>query len=216
MTQILERDVLETSGNHLVQFYDADPAALVANVASFIDEGLRSGDSIVLIATPEHGDAFLSALGSSRSERDVRARRLVLLDAASTLEQFMADGRPDWRRFDAVVGGTIRGLRRAKPGARLRAYGEMVGLLWAAGQVDAAVLLEKFWNVLLAGNDFTLYCAYPIDVSADNAPHGRMHDVLCAHTHVSAGVQWLRTNPTMAPPMIPLPSSGPYMRVNTA
>jgi hypothetical protein len=187
MTQLFQRDVLETAGDHLVQFYDADPAALVANVAAFIDEGLNAGDSIVVIASPEHRDAFLAALGSSRDQRDVRARRLVVLDAAATLAQFMVDGRPNWRRFDTVVGAVIRGLRRAKPGARLRAYGEMVGLLWAAGQTDAAVELEKFWNVLLGGEEFTLYCAYPVDGLADDFRVGRGRDVLCAHTHVVKG-----------------------------
>jgi hypothetical protein len=184
MTDVLARGVSETSGNHLVQFYDGEPASLVASVAAFLDEGLEHGDSIVVIATPEHGDAFVAALGSRRGRRDVRARRLVLLDAAATLEQIMTNGHPDWRRFETVVGGTIRGLQRAKPGAGLRAYGEMVGLLWANGQIDAAVQLEKFWNVLLGGDDFTLFCAYPIDVFADEFQARRVHDVLCAHTHV--------------------------------
>jgi hypothetical protein len=187
MTQIRQRDVLETAGNHLVPFYDADASALVTNVATFIDDGLNAGNSIVVIATPEHADAFLAALGSKRGQRDVRARRLVLLDAAATLQQFMIDGRPNWRRFDAVVGATVRGLRRAKPGARLRAYGEMVGLLWSAGQTDAAVEVEKFWNMLLAGDEFTLYCAYPVEGFGDELRTGRRGEVLCEHTHVISG-----------------------------
>jgi hypothetical protein len=188
MSLYLERDVLGTAGNHLVQFYDADATALVANVGTFIDDGLNAGDSIVVIATPEHADAFLAALGSRRAQPDVRARRLVMLDAAATLQQFMIDGRPNWRRFDAVVGATVRGLRRAKPGARLRAYGEMVGLLWSAGQTDAALELEKFWNVLLAGHEFTLYCAYPVDGFGDDLGTARKEAVLCAHTHVISGI----------------------------
>jgi DcmR-like sensory protein len=186
MTQ-LAPSAFETPGNHLVQFYDADPAALVANVAGFIDDGLQAGESVVVIATPEHRDAFLSALGAGRSLRDARSRRLVLLDAEATLEQFMMDGQPDWRRFENVVGGTIRGLRRAKPGAGLRAYGEMVGILWAAGQADAAVQLEKFWNVLLGGTEFTLFCGYSIDIFADDFHAAHVHEVLCAHTHVLPG-----------------------------
>ena len=185
MTQILQRDVLEMAGDHFVQFYD-DSAALVANVAAFIDGGLNAGDSIVVIASPEHSDAFLSALGS-RDQHDVRARRLVVLDAAATLEQFMVAGQPNWDRFDAVVGTIVRGLRRAKPGARVRAYGEMVGLLWAAGQTDAAVELERFWNVLLGSEEFTLYCAYPVDGFANEFRAGHGHDVLREHTHVITG-----------------------------
>ncbi len=187
MTQTVERGSFEEPGSHLVQFYDAEPSALVQNVAGFIDEGLQRGDSVVVIATPEHSDAFLSTLGKSRAQGDTRTRRLVILDAQATLDQFMRDGRPDWRRFEQIVGGTIRGLRRANPAAGLRAYGEMVGILWAAGQVDAAVQLEKFWNVLLSGRDFMLFCGYPIDVFADEFHVAHVHDLLCSHTHVLPG-----------------------------
>ena len=174
------------SGKHLVQFYETAPGLLVRNVAEFADEGLQRGESVLIIATPEHCDAFLSALDDSRGLR-MRARQLVVLDAEATLEGFMCDGAPDWRRFEQVIGGTIRGLRRAKPNAGLRAYGEMVGILWAAGQVDAAVQLEKFWNVLMADDGLTLFCGYPIDMFADDVQVDRLHDVLCAHTHVLPG-----------------------------
>jgi hypothetical protein len=187
MTETVEHGSFEERGNHLVQFYDAEPSVLVQNVSGFIHEGLERGDSIVVIATPEHSDAFLSALGKNRAQSETRTRRLVILDAQATLDQFMRHGQPDWRRFEQVVGGTIRGLRRANPAAGLRAYGEMVGILWAAGQVDAAVQLEKFWNVLLSGRDFTLFCGYPIDVFADEFHAERVHDLLCAHTHVLPG-----------------------------
>ena len=187
MTRTVDRGPSEQAGNHLVQFYDAEPGALVRNVAAFIDDGLQQGDSVVVIATPEHSDAFLGALGVSRGQRDMRTRQLVFFDAEATLELFMTDGQPDWRRFEHVIGGTIRGLRRAKPAAGLRAYGEMVEILWAAGKIDAAVQLEKFWNVLLGGDDFTLFCGYPIDVFADESHGAHVHELLCAHTHVLPG-----------------------------
>ena len=176
MTLVVEGGVCAQPGNHLVQFYGAEQAKLVANVAAFIDEGLQLGDSVIVIATPEHREAFAAALGSSRAQLDLRSRRLVFLDAATTLEAFMVAGEPDWYRFENVVGATIRGLRRAKPGVRLRAYGEMVGLLWAAGQTGAALKLEQYWNVLLGGDAFALFCGYPI-AAPDDA-------VLHEHTHV--------------------------------
>lgn len=187
MTEFVDRGLSEQPGNHLVQFYDAEPGALVTNVADFIDDGLRHGDSVVVIATLEHSDAFLAALGASRGQRDKRTRQLVFLDAETTLELFMTDGQPDWRRFERVIGETIRGLRRARPAAHLRAYGEMVGILWAAGKVDAAVQLEKYWNVLLGGDAFSLFCGYPIDVFADEFHVEHVHELLCAHTHVLPG-----------------------------
>jgi hypothetical protein len=183
----LGRTSLDHEGTHLAQFYGADPGVLVENVAAFIDEGLERGEPALVIATPGHTDAILSALRTSRPRRDRRSRKLVFLDAQATLDQFMCDGRPDWRRFEQVVGGTIRGLRHMKPRAALRAYGEMVGLLWAAGQVDAAVQLENFWNLLLSQDEFKLFCGYPVDVFADEFNVARVHDLLCAHTQVLPG-----------------------------
>jgi hypothetical protein len=174
------------AGAHGVQFYGIEPSVLVQNVAAYVDEGLQRGDSVLVIATPEHGDATLSAVETRRGFR-MRARQLVVLDAEATLERILVDGTVDRQRFEHVIGGTIRGLRDAKPNAGLRAYGEMVGLLWARGQVDAAVQLEQCWNDLLAGDDFRLLCGYPIDVFGDEFRSERVHAVLCAHSHVLPG-----------------------------
>lgn len=183
MTSILAAEPSVRAGSHAVQFYGIEPSVLVQNVAAYVDEGLQRGDSVLVIATPEHGDAFLSALGASRGLR-MRSRQLVVLDAEATLERILVDGGVDWQRFEQVIGATIRGLRNAKPNAGLRAYGEMVGLLWAKGHVDAAMQLEKCWNVLLGGDDFTLMCGYPIDVFDDDFRSERVHGVLCSHSHV--------------------------------
>jgi anti-sigma regulatory factor (Ser/Thr protein kinase) len=43
----------------------------------------------------------------------------------------------------------------------VRAFGEMVALLWGAGNVKAAMALESLWNDLAASRQFSLLCAYP-------------------------------------------------------
>jgi hypothetical protein len=42
----------------------------------------------------------------------------------------------------------------------VRAYGEMVDLLWRDGKPQEAILLEEFWNDLRNTHSFTLLCAY--------------------------------------------------------
>ena len=171
---------------HLVQFYGAEPRELVAQLEAYIREGLAAGSAILVVATPEHTDAILAALPVAADGRDP-ARAITFLDARTTLERFMVDGRPDWRRFEQTVGGIVRGLRRSAPGGTLRVYGEMVGLLWQAGETDAAVCLERFWNVLLGDDEFALFCGYPIDVFSDDLSAAR--DLLHAHTHVLYGAE---------------------------
>jgi signal transduction histidine kinase len=93
-------------------------------------------------------------------ERAQRDRTLTLFDARHTLAEFIVDGMPDANRFEASVGGIIRAQRQAFPAVPLRAYGEMVDLLWSDENRDAAIRLEALWNALAHAHDFSLLCAY--------------------------------------------------------
>jgi MEDS: MEthanogen/methylotroph, DcmR Sensory domain len=139
-----------------------------------------------VIATAEHSAAFTRKLAAAGI--DVRAARdtgrLVTLDAGETLAGFMVNGSPDRERFDATVGTTVRALRARIPGGALRAYGEMVGLLWRAGEYAAAIKLEALWNALLRDEPIRLYCAYPIDVFGKEFCADDVDALLGAHTHL--------------------------------
>ena len=71
----------------------------------------------------------------STSRRPARAGSLTMHDAALTLDSFMEDGQPDRRRFEA----TARRLLAGADGKPVRAFGEMVALLWEQGNVPAAI-----------------------------------------------------------------------------
>jgi signal transduction histidine kinase len=173
--------------DHIVQFYEAEDA-LAENVARFVAAGLRAGEPAIIIATPEHRAAFCE-----RFERDaIDASRLVMLDARETLSLFMTDGMPDWERFGSVIGDAIRRARGDRPDQRVRAYGEMVDVLWRDGNRHAAIRLEEFWNDLGKEYSFSLLCAYVMAsfyTSADTAP---FDDVCRVHSHVIPGESFLR------------------------
>src|SRR6185436_7606127 len=98
------------SHHHVVQFYEAEDA-LTDNVARFLAAGLRAGEPVIAIATPEHRAAF-----RERLERDgVDTSRLVLLDARETLARFMIDEMPDWERFRGVIGDALRSMVAGRP-----------------------------------------------------------------------------------------------------
>ncbi|HEY8656762.1 MAG TPA: MEDS domain-containing protein [Candidatus Limnocylindria bacterium] len=145
---------------HTVHFYDR-PASLAHRIADFAATGLERGEAAIIIATAEHRMATegrLVALGVDLGSAAAEGRYLPL-DAAETLEQLMVDGHPDRARFNEVVGGPVQRAQQARPG--LRAYGEMVGLLWSEGKHDAAMALEELWNDLLGHHPFSLMCGYP-------------------------------------------------------
>jgi hypothetical protein len=176
---------------HLVQLYGRDDQLLARNVARFLEQGLRQGDGMVVIATPEHAEGSLRHLQTANPDAETALQdgRLVLLDAQRTLERFMVDGLPDEQRFRSVIGGVLADVGARGASGKIRAFGEMVGLLWMDGQESAAILLEQYWNDILVGSSASLFCAYPIDIFNTAAAVPGLNAVLCAHTHMYAGPQ---------------------------
>ena len=166
--------------DHCVQIYDNDRAFLTA-LEGFVAGGIRQGDSIVLIATPAHLSALCARLQRNGFDVAAATRRgqYIALDAAQTLARFMVDGWPDQARFNAVI-DEVLGRARAHH-HKVRAFGEMVALMWADGQCEAALQLEHFWTRLCADQQFSLFCAYPKSGFADGAEAG-IRQVCAAHS----------------------------------
>ncbi|MEX2173958.1 MAG: ATP-binding protein [Pirellulaceae bacterium] len=146
---------------HFVQFYENDEF-LVNSVSGFVGAALIEDECSIVIATPEHRRALQAKLAACgiAVPAAITSGRLVLLDAAETLDQFMIAGAPDRQLFLQTVGEVV--ARLAQRGGRIHAFGEMVALLWADGNQDAAIRLEELWNELGKLHRFALFCAYPI------------------------------------------------------
>jgi hypothetical protein len=145
---------------HLVQFYEHD-GELTDQVAGYLLGALGTGGSAVVIATPAHRRAIETRLAGAHADLAAAARdgRYLTLDAGETLATLMPDGQLDPGRFERVVGAAIsRAVQARRP---VRAYGEMVALLWDAGLVGTAIQLEERWNELRAQRPFSLLCSYP-------------------------------------------------------
>ena len=57
-----------------------------------------------------------------------------------------------------MIGDVLRQVTAA--GGRVRVFGEMVALLWDAGQIPCAIEVEELWNDLQGQFPFSLFCAY--------------------------------------------------------
>jgi hypothetical protein len=146
---------------HAVQFYE-DSSSLCRTVADFLASGLIAGHPAVVIAEPHHEGKILANL-AARSVNVDHARRvgdLVLLDIDDTLGAFMPGGTPDFGLFDQHMGTILDQIIRVRPRTTVRAYGEMVDVLWKAGRADAAIKLEMMWNALGLKYPFSLLCGY--------------------------------------------------------
>jgi hypothetical protein len=113
-----------------------------------------------------------------------RAGSLSILDAHETLAAFMVDGMPDWFRFKTVVGGRIERALVASAAPRVRAFGEMVDVLWRNSNPQAAIRLEELWNDLGNVYSFSLLCAYRMGNFYREADAANFQHVCRAHTQV--------------------------------
>ena len=134
-----EAGTAPTHPKHDVQFYENDEY-LIGVVAQFLRDGLTAGDPLFVIATPEHRETLAAAIKKDGFdvEQHVRAGDLTFMDAESTLGTFMVSGMPDRDSFRRHVGGAIDKVRAGRSGITVRAFGEMVDLLWRQGKSDAA------------------------------------------------------------------------------
>ena len=92
----------------------------------------------------------------------------------------MRDGWPDEQEFFTTI---RRLLGRARSGEwRVRAFGEMVALLWEQGRHAVTVRLEQLWHTLCADEALSLRCAYPKAGFTQPAPS--VQEICAAHTRV--------------------------------
>ncbi|HVS51356.1 MAG TPA: MEDS domain-containing protein [Opitutaceae bacterium] len=169
--------------DHFVQFYRTDDY-LIECLSAYVADGLEKGDAVLVIATPSHRLAVEDRLRMKRVNVTFATaqRQYVSLDAEEVLAKFIVDGRPDPEAFQHVVGGIVRQV--TAEGRKLRAFGEMVALLWQAGKRDAALGLEELWNELGSEHAFALFCAYP-QALVDAKDAGPSLEHICrAHSRV--------------------------------
>jgi hypothetical protein len=171
---------------HAVRFYE-DAASLAKMVAGFVAEGLIAGQPGIIIATPDHAYAIteqLLAMGFNLDQLKGQ-NNLLLLDANETLDSFMVDGMPNAKRFEKAMIPVIDAACNERTDCVIRAYGEMVDVLWKDGKEAAAIRLEMLWNQLAHTRRFSLLCGYSMGSFYKDAA---VHEICHQHTHmVSTG-----------------------------
>ena len=179
----MSRAELKGGHFHAVRFYE-DSNSLCRIVSGFVAEGLALDQPALIIATKPHIDCIVENLTHATIDVETLKKEgnLLLLDARETLATFMANGQPDADFFNATAAGALRQVGRGRK-KTIRAYGEMVDVLWKDGMSAAAIKLEMLWNRLANSHDFSLLCGYAMGNFYKDAT---IEDVCRHHTHTVA------------------------------
>ena len=167
---------------HFVQIYESDDVFMDI-LASFVSRALKEDHVAVVIATPAHRQELNQRL--MESGLDLAALRLqeqlISLDGEETIRKFMADGSVDDELFFQFTADIL--ARATINGRKVRAFGEMVAVMWSKGFYGAAVRLEYLWHRLCTENSFPLFCAYPKIGFAENGSEAIAH-ICAAHSKI--------------------------------
>jgi hypothetical protein len=169
-------------GGHAVLFY-RDEKELAERVSEHLRPAIRGGTAIV-IATPDHRRSFEERLGEDGIDVAAAGERGSYLarDASEAVRAFMVADWPDPAGFWQVISPLLG--QAAGAGGPVRVFGEMVSLLWDAGQAPAALEVEAMWNELASQHSFSLLCAYPVQPVSCCHHFDALTEVCRVHTAV--------------------------------
>jgi signal transduction histidine kinase len=168
--------------SHAVQFYESE-VFLYERVSEFLGAGIQTGDRVVAIATADHREELTRRLQPQGITRAISEGQVVLLDAREMLSKFMIGEMPDPDLFRDAI-SRVLGTARGGAGPRVRAYGEMVDLLWRDGNSRAAIRLEELWNEIGKAHSFSLLCAYVMGNFYKEGDAARFMEICRNHSHV--------------------------------
>jgi len=146
--------------DHVVQIYE-DNGSFLDVLSGFVGEGINAGDAVIVIATKEHIGGLENRLQKYGLYIDylVKVNRYISVDAHELLSAFMIKDWPDPILFEKEIDKLI--ARAGQNRRKIRAFGEMVAVLWSRGQNGATVQLEHLWNQYKQKHELSVFCAYP-------------------------------------------------------
>lgn len=171
--------------DHVVQIYESDQTFLTS-LEGFIGSGLIAGDSIIIIVTPQHRSEIERRLKRQgfNIEKLTQEDRYLALDVDEMLSKFMINKWPDDYLFFELITSLLKRVK--KNNRKVRAFGEMVAVLWQKGFSGATVQLEYLWNMLHENNEFSLFCAYP-KIGFTQDINASVEKICSAHSKVIDG-----------------------------
>jgi hypothetical protein len=170
---------------HIVQLYqDADFYGEA--ISHFAAEGVARGESIIIVATAPNWANISRRLISKGFAPDELFRRgqLILLDAEGVLPKFLVGGMPDGKKFKGLAEATIEQARAGGKFPRVRWWGEMVNLLYIAGNQSGSTRLEELFDEVIREQSIAIFHSFLMDKYDPKIYDRAFGDVCRTHAHV--------------------------------
>ena len=151
-------------GDHIVLLYQ-DQEFLSRAVCRYARAGLVNGEGVILFPTLTHWNVFRPRLEAGGVDVDAAQERgqLTVVDADEILPRFMRDAMPDPPALRRAFGDVLGQARAGGSYQKVRAWGEMVNVLWERGDVAASMNLEDLFDQLNKTVDIVMFCSFLMD-----------------------------------------------------
>ena len=172
---------------HEVEFY-ADDTGFVDGFARFIEAVLKEGNAVIVVATDSHQAGLLQRLTADglNMPAEIEQGNYIPLEVTKTLSGFMVNNSPDPVLFRKIAGDLItEAAKQAKGKHRgVAVCGEGVHSLFAAGNLQATITLERMWNEIGTHYELDILCAYFRSDFASGDDTSTLERVCAEHTAV--------------------------------
>lgn len=170
-------------GSHYVQICP-DEASQVEVLTRYISDGILNDEAVIAIAKTALRKAVLARLYTLGFDLQALKNKdqVKFFDAEFLLSDLLLDGVLEEQAFQVFV---VLPIQEAKLKYRkVRAFGEMVDILWQNGQHNSAIQLEELWNDLCKKEELKLLCTYFLTSLDENSYDHALEHICKCHTHV--------------------------------
>ena len=165
VVELIPSQNVQMPHHHEVGFYSND-RRFMEDLTEIIGAALQAGNAAIVAATEPHRDSLVLQLHAQGMDIDaaIAQGRYMALDATEALSMFMVDGMPDPGRFMKAFRNLILAAADAAKGEHphVAIFGECVHLLWAQGNPEAAIQMEKLGNRLTNLYGIDILCGYSL------------------------------------------------------
>lgn len=169
---------------HTAHFFP-DNSSWTAEIIQYARAALTGDGKLMVAANSPHRAALQAALPDTLALASDQGRALIY-PAEQTMERLIPRGRIDTGYFQHELRPAVEEFLTG-PGD-VSFWGEMVGLIWATGNVAGAMELEALWNEMAPRSALRMKCPYPVtskrpavaDLAAVRRAHNQTYGLLAS------------------------------------